>query len=274
MNNFFRKKIVIVLLVATIAVTAMMIISTAARDNTDVFTDGTGIVVSGASGIFTKAGNGISAFFDNLISAGKLRDKLLEAQIKINKLETETREITALKNENERLRELLEFKEQKNEYKSVACEITAKNPGNWYTDFTIDKGINAGITKNCAVINDQGLVGYVKEVGETWAKVVTIIDTSASVGCIVERSGDMAISESDLELMEKGSCRISYIAKDAGVVVGDYVETSGIGSIYPKGILIGRITEITPDLQGLYHVATVETAVRFDRLREVLVVID
>ncbi len=274
MNSFFRKKIAIVLLVATIAVTVLMIISTAARDNTDIVTGGTGVVVSASSGIITKTGNGISAFFDNVINADKLSDMLKEAQNKINKLEKETREITSLKNENERLRDLLEFKEQKNNFKSVACEITAKNPGNWYTDFIIDKGINSGITKNCAVITDRGLVGYVNEVGETWAKVVTIIDTSASVGCIVERSGDMAISEGDLQLLEKGSCRISYIAKDAGVVVGDYVETSGIGSIYPKGILIGRITEITPDLQGLYHVATVETAVRFDRLREVLVVID
>lgn len=272
MNNFFKRKIFTVLLVATIVVIVLMIISTVQGEKTDIVTNGTGIVVSSSTGVITKTGNSIYQFLDNIINADKLQGELSESRRQIAILEKETRDITVLKNENQRLRELLDFKNQKVDYKSVAAEITARNPGNWYTDFTINKGTDSGITKNCPVIIDKGLVGYVSEVGKTWAKVVTLIDYGTSIGCIIERSGDMAISEGDIELMESHCCRVSYIAKDAGVVIGDYVETSGVGSIYPKGILIGKIIDIMPDLQGLYHNAIVETAVRIDRLREVLVI--
>lgn len=272
MNNFFKRKIFTVLLVATIVVIVLMIISTVQGEKTDIVTNGTGIVVSSSTGVITKTGNSIYRFLENIINADKLQGELSESRRQIAMLEKETRDITVLKNENRRLRELLDFKNQKVDYKSVAAEITARNPANWYTDFTINKGTDSGITKNCPVIIDKGLVGYVSEVGKTWAKVVTLIDYGTSIGCIIERSGDMAISEGDIELMESHCCRVSYIAKDAGVVIGDYVETSGVGSIYPKGILIGKIIDIMPDLQGLYHNAIVETAVRIDRLREVLVI--
>jgi rod shape-determining protein MreC len=271
-NSFFKKKIVILTLAATFVLVTLMIVSTAVRNSADIVTDGTGAVVSATSGVLTRSKAAVSGFIENIINARELAAQLEGARAEIARLEKKTREITALENENERLRRLLDFKEKNSGFKSVAAEITAKNPGNWYSEFIIDKGSDDGIEKYSAVITDEGLVGYVGEVGKTWARVMTVIDPSTSVGCIVERSGDMAITEGDLEIMNEGACRVSYIAKDAGIVVGDYVETSGIGSMYPKGILIGRIIEIKPDLQGIYHVATLEAAVRFDRLREVLVI--
>ena len=89
----------------------------------------------------------------------------------------------------------------------------------------------------------------------------------------MERTNDRAIIEGDLTLMEQGACKMSYISKDASVVQGDYVETSGLAEYIP-GAFGGRIREITPDLQELYYRAIVDTAVVFERIKEVLVIVD
>lgn len=274
MSNFFKSRFFISIIVITVVVLVFMIFSTVSRDKSPFISNAAGVIITPVQKVFWKVGSATTGFFSQL---GKLREYKAayeQARERINELEVETREIYKLQSENERLRRLLELKESSPQFVTVGAEIIAKDPGNWYNTFIIDKGSKDGVKKNDPVITGEGLVGHVFEVGYTWSKVLGIIDSSSSLGAIVERTNDRAIIEGDLTLMEQGACKMSYISKDASVVQGDYVETSGLGGIYPPGLLVGRIREITPDLQGLYYRAIVDTAVDFERIKEVLVIVD
>ncbi len=274
MNNFFRSKFFIVLIIITLLIFALMILSTISRDKENFAEDGVGIVVTPVQRFFYSIGTSTQNFFERFRSIADYRQENETLKSRVKELEEDSRKLYTLQNENERLKSLLQLQEDKAELKTVAAKVSAKDAGNWYYDFTINRGTSSGIKKKQPVINPDGLVGYVSEVGTTWAKVITIIDEASSVGAIINRTGDRAIVEGNLELSEDGTCKLAYISKGASMTVGDYVETSGLGGIYPAGLLIGRVKNFTADEQGLYHNAVVETAVNFEKIDEVLVIID
>ena len=76
----------------------------------------------------------------------------------------------------------------------------------------------------------------------------------------------------DIDLSEKGQCKMTYISKDSKITVGDVAKTSGLGGVYPKGITVGKITEIYSENQGVSQYAEVTPAVNFDKIYEVYVI--
>jgi rod shape-determining protein MreC len=117
-------------------------------------------------------------------------------------------------------------------------------------------------------------VGHIYEVGSTWSKVIALIDPKFSAGAVIVRTGDLAVAEGNTETSLTGRCVLSYIDKNSAVMAGDYVETNGLGGIYPKGLLIGKVKEVSTDSQGLYRHAVVEPGVNFARLNEVLIILN
>lgn len=273
MNNFFRSRFFIGLIITTVIILALAIFSTVTRDKANFITDAVGVVVTPVQRVFYSIGNATGEFFGRFKSMTEYRKENESLKGRIRELENNTRELDSLRSQNERLKKLLELQDEKPEYNMVAAKVAAMDSGNWYSSFVINKGTAQGVKKNDVVITDEGLVGYIHEVGTTWANVVSIIDPKASVGSVIERTGDRAIIEGDLQLMDKGQCEMSYISKGADIAVGDYVETSGVGEVYPKGILIGKVSSFTSDEQGLYHNAVIETAVDFERINEVMVIV-
>ncbi len=271
--KFFKSKLFIVAAIVTVIVVALMILSTAFNLKSNPVGGAVGTVVTPLQRGVMGIGNGIASFLDTVGEAGQYKRLYEESQAKITELEDGIREIDTLRNENDRLRALLEFEQREQARQMIAAQVSGKSPDNWYSELLLNKGTTSGINIDNVVVTDKGLVGCVTEVGPTWSKVQTVLDVSASVGCMVSRSGDTAMAEGDSELAPNEECSMNYISKDATVIVGDNVETSGIGSVYPAGIIIGKISGITPDLQGLYNKAIIKTSVDFNNLREVLVII-
>lgn len=151
----------------------------------------------------------------------------------------------------------------------IACNVTSKDIGNWFNMFTIDAGANQGIVKNSTVINGNGLVGLVYEVGDNWSKVISIIDHKSSVGFEMLRVTD------DYDGILNGTSNYELVGElydpKAVVNVNDYIVTSGLG-MYPKGILIGRIYEVIDDKDLFLKKIKVVPAVNFKKINKVLVI--
>ncbi len=231
-----------------------------------------GMVLSPVQNFFSDIGSSVGGFFGFVFDMKDMQQENLELKDQVNELSARVRELESFGQENERLRQLLEFKDSSYEQNMIGCEVIAKDPGNWFHSFTIDKGAGDGIAVDDAVISGAGLVGRVTEVGANWSKVLTIIDTDSSVGALVSRTQDFAILDGDISLADDGKCKLSYVSKDASLVVGDTVVTSGLGGVYPEGILIGTVAEITSDSMGYSQSAVIDMAVDFQKIREVLVI--
>ena len=272
MHNFFRSKFFIILSIITVIILILMAVSTIQGDKANFAGDAVGTIVSPVQKMFRGIGEATDNFFSRFRSNSSYRTENEALKEQIKKLEEETRELYQVRNENERLTGLLSLKENSPQYDMVGARVVAKDPGAWYSMFKIDKGTKDGIHKNDVVLTEKGLVGYVYEVGTTWSTVLSIIDTKSALGVIVERTGDTAVVEGGISLMNEGKCHLFYLSREAEVAEGDFLETAGLGGIYPEGLYVGKIKSLSVDAQGLYYEAVVEPAVDFSRISEVMVI--
>ena len=131
----------------------------------------------------------------------------------------------------------------------------------------MDKGAADNIVMNQAVICPQGVVGRIAQVGPVSSKVLLLVDRHIRVGAMLENSRDIGI----LEGYGPKACRVLYLPQDSVVAVGQRVLTSGLGGIFPKGLVLGKVVEVGPDELQLYQYAKVEPAVAFSKIEEVLI---
>lgn len=272
MSFFSRNKFKILLIGVTVLLVALMALSTIPGQKANFVSDVLGVVISPVQKGISAVIGGIEGFFSSISNMQRYQEENIALREKVALLEGEVRETEELKKENARLRDMLELRDREVQYDTQAAEVIAKDAGNWFLTFTIDKGTSSGIAQGNAVITTDGLVGYVYEVGTTWARVQSIIDSTSSAGAAIKRTGDTGVVEGDLELQNEGKCAFVYLRKDANVTEGDYVETSGLGGIYPPGLYIGKVTEVTVDASGVSQRAIVQPAVSFDKLSEVFVI--
>lgn len=174
--------------------------------------------------------------------------------------------------ENRRLRELLELKDTYQEYETVGASIVAKNSGNWYSSFTIDKGTNDGLALNMNVIADGGLVGLITEIGPNFAVVTSIIDDGSRVSGMIKSTQSNCIVTGDLSSMENGLLKLDYIQTDFDISEDNLIVTSNISDKYVPGLVIGYATNVTLNDDKLTQSGYLEPAVDFANLSEVLVI--
>jgi rod shape-determining protein MreC len=190
---------------------------------------------------------------------------------RITELEKENRELERLERENKELRDALNFLDQMESFEPIGCTIIAKDPGNWFEVFTINRGSKDGIEINSPVVTAYGLVGRVSQVDLFTSKVTSIIDMDSTVAARVSRSRDILIVRGDAALRNSGLCRMDYISPDVDIMPGDIIETSGLGGIYPKGIIIGQVKDVIRNEGQFDSYAIIAPVVDFKRLEEVIV---
>lgn len=270
MKKFTKKHIIIY---ACVTALLLVIMAITFRTGKNPVGNAIGTVLSPVQKITAKAGNGIKNLAQDIFNSGKnARENEALREEKLL-LEKELRMVEGYKAENEALRSLLDLKETRTEFKSVAANIIGKDIDERKSIITIDKGTKDGVNKNSVVLVPEGLVGVVFEAGYNYAKVKTLFDEDASVSAICLRSGDMGIVESATFDPKSGKCSLNYLDRSAKTVVGDIIETSGTGGIYPRGIVIGKITEIKEDSRNLTLSAIIETEIKINSLDNVLVTV-
>lgn len=216
-----------------------------------------------------KVDSTVSFFKDS--KALKDENKILRQRVE--ELEKENDEFKTLKQKNEELKEALNLKNQLKQYQTISANIIAKDLGNWFNVFTIDKGTNDGVVKDCTVIASKGLVGRVLEAGPFSSKVITVIDIDSTVSARLTRTRNYVEIKGDLALGDQGLCKMYNIEPGVDITVGDRLETSGTGGIYPKGITVGKVKEVRQTNNELDRYAIVEPVVDFTRLEDIYVLI-
>lgn len=220
-------------------------------------------------------GSWLSGLTDNFEDAETLRTENKELKEKVDTLTAENSQLIQDREELLRLRELYDLDEQYDDYEKVGARIIAKENGNWFQLFTIDKGSNDGIQKDMNVISGGGLVGIVTEVGPNWATVRSIIDDNSNVSAMVSTTSDQCIIAGDLRLIDEGSLNLVKLTDaDNKVHVGDKVVTSYISEKFLPGILIGYISELNNDANNLTKSGYITPVVDFRHLQEVLVILE
>ncbi len=234
-----------------------------------------GIVVTVLSPLeraMTAATDAIDGFTDYFTEFDRLKAENEELKQKLAELEDKNYEIEEIERMNEWLYSYFDLAREHPEYDFAVANIVGREVGNYMTVFTLDVGTDSGVTKDMPVVTADGIVGYVNEAGTNWCKVLTVIESASAVGAYIQRTGEVGLLEGDYDMRLDGLCRLTYLATDSNVEVGDRVLSSGLGSIYPRDLVIGIVERVETDEYSRTVTAYVRPAADLEELSRVMVI--
>lgn len=225
----------------------------------------------------SKIGSGVSGFFSYFADIRDLRDEVESLKNENQELKDQLVDAEIMADENAWLYHYLTMKEERGDWSlcaaSVIASATASGEGGDYaTELTLNRGSASGIAAGMPVVTGSGLVGVVVEVGLNHCRVMTLLDTSVSVGAVTTRATENGLCEGDYARLHEGHATLKNLPEEADVEVGDIVVTSGRGSVYPYGIPIGRVTEVTANAFVRTTEAAVQPFTDFSDLTQVMII--
>ena len=215
-----------------------------------------------------------TVFFSSKAALNEENTRLKE---RVESLEAQLNRAQLAEHELEELKGLYTSEPSYADYKTLQASVVAKDAGNWFSTFLINKGSNYGIETGMNVVADGGLVGLVTDVGPNYAKVRSIVDDTSNISAMDMKTSEYCIingslkSMNEMQQIEFSELRISDKKKTAN---GDKLVTSNISSRYLKGIPIGYITEINEDAGNLTRSGKLVPIVDFEHLEYVLVILE
>lgn len=189
-------------------------------------------------------------------------------------LDTENRQLRAelvaqneLRHENERLRRLLGFVEEAT-VPTLAAHVIAEDASSWFRTIEIDRGAVDGIRDGMPVVDAAGLIGRIVRTTPHSSRVLLITDASSAVAVLVQDQRIRGVCRG-----QGGELALDFALLQDAIQVGDGVITSGLGGVFPKGLVVGFVRSVQREQFGLFQTIEVEPAVDFSRLEEVLVLL-
>jgi len=272
MRQFFTSKTFISICIIAVLLLAMMTVSAVDRGKVTVFEDIVGIIVTPIQNMVTtisdKSGD-FAAIFSEHKALIKENEQLRD---RVSELENQARDAEQALIENEALKGLLDIKQNNPDFKFCPALVVATDHSGYSYTVTLNAGSADGIKRRDVVITPEGIAGYVSEVGTTWCKVTTILDSSCEMGVMITRTQDIGVLEGDFSLASDGLCKVSYLSNEVRLSSGDSVVTSGIGGIFPAGLVVGNVQEVKPEKHGISQYAVTSPAVDIENLENVFVI--
>lgn len=169
--------------------------------------------------------------------------------------------------ENQRLRRLLDFKESQ-EIETLPARVVAEDASSWFRTIMIDKGEEHGVSEGLPVVVAEGVVGRVVRSSSRFARVLLVTDASSAVASLLQGNRARGVCRGEGERLS-----FDFVLRQEEVRVGDRIVTSGMGGVFPKGLVVGSVKTVDRMEFGLFQSITVSPAVDFSHLEEVLVLL-
>ncbi|MBQ9968513.1 MAG: rod shape-determining protein MreC [Oscillospiraceae bacterium] len=210
--------------------------------------------------------------YDYIFSYESLEAENAALKAQILEMEADVRTAQELKRENQRLQQLLELSDQHDDYRFEPAYIISWDASSWRSSFTIGKGTNKGLEAGmCAITENGQVVGLITEVGANWATVTTILDNGLEISASIASSGYTGVVQGTYRSEDTRLLRMNYLTHEAVIKNGDQVVTTG-STLYPKGLLLGKITNVSLDETGVAKYASLEASCSLEDLEQVFII--
>ncbi len=187
------------------------------------------------------------------------------------RLRERVRKLESLEEENHRLRRLLDMRTSV-KTDVVSAQVIGKNTNEFFRVARVSLDREArDIALNLPVITPDGVVGTTMKISGDTVDVRLVVDAGSGVDVVVQRTGARGFARGTGD-ETKYLLSIEYVQRTDEVEVGDLLVTSGVGRRFPKGIPVGKVTQVVKRDFGIYQQVYATPAVDFSRLEEVLIV--
>lgn len=274
MPPLFSNKRLIVLLVSIILLVAL--VGYSMRDRRSLtgpeqfMVDTVGWVQS----IFMKPAHHVAGFFRQIDEISSVYEENQVLKSHLDEYAQLAVEVNILRRQNEDLKDALDIKESLFDYTYKPALVYSRSPDRWNEYIRVNKGSEHGITENMAVITtSKGLIGKVKQVSK-FSSTVQLLTDHDRTNRISARVGDFGEVTGFIEGFDDqtGALLLKRVSTDAEIEEGQTVITSGLGGVFPEGILIGEVTHVEYDEYGLTKNAFIKPSADFNHLDYVMIV--
>lgn len=270
-KNFWSgrmKTILIAALVVAILAAVVLGLSSGAS----FFENVTGSILSPVRSAVAAIDRQFEKYYNYLFQYAKLEADNAALQSQVLSMEEDIRTVEELQRENERYKALLQLSESHEDYSYVASYITSWDSSDYKSAFTIGKGTNYGLEEGmCAITENGQVVGLITEVGFNWATVTTIMDSSLEISASIASSGYNGVVQGTFLQDGTSILRMNYLLTDAVIKNQDQVVTTG-STLYPRGLLLGYITNASLDETGVAKYATLDPSCDLGTLEQVFII--
>ena len=274
MKRLLTKYGMIVLSLA-VAIAVVLSVMTFFSSTSAVLPNIAGIIASPFRAVGTAVTETVTGWVQYFTDFEELQAEVEALRLENEELKSAIRQAERDSEENERLRELLDLREQRRDLYFEAASVVERDVSNWSSMLTINKGTAHDIAVGDCVITEEGyLVGVVTEAGLNWSTIRSLLDSETSIGALIVRSDMGAVAQGDFALMGQKRLRLNYLGAQPDVISGDLIVTSGLGGYYPSQLVIGYVEEVGTGDDGLSQYAVIRPQSEIDRLTEVFVITD
>ena len=215
----------------------------------------------------------VSGWAEVFLGARENYEENVRLREEVAALQNELARYQSLEQENGRLREMLDIRQENPGLTLLDAAVIARDPAD-FSAFTIDRGSLSGVSLYDPVMTSAGLVGYVGELSLTTARVTTLYSPDCNVGAAAADTGDAGNVTGELTLAREGLVRMELIPRDAGLSAGSLLTTTGLTGSFPEGILVGEVVDVQMEESGISLWAAVRPAADIEGASSVFVVTD
>jgi rod shape-determining protein MreC len=257
-----RDKNIIIIFFLIIIPFFFLIFSKFSSDIKYVYLSLTSPFVSRTDSAFTS----FKDFFVRVVLSNKLIDENKSLKQENKLLENKLLFYKAFEVENQRLKELLEFKKSL-DIKTISAKVIGKDITSWRKSIVVDKGAIDNVKKDAVVVSSYGLVGRVVEVGKFASRILLLTDIDFKISAVFQNNRNEGI----IEGTGKDFCIMKYVAQKADININSIVVSSGLGEIFPEGIIIGGVDSVGLGSDMFFKDIKIAPSINFSKIEEVLI---
>ena len=278
MSNKVRKekktgRKIVALIVVFIGVFCSVFFAAKGKFSTTATNGITMAIISPFQRAFSWAGSKLAFVKNSVAEISHLHEQNKQLREEVELLRAQNLTASEYASENQRLRNLLGYKQAAVQFDLVAASVIGRESASWSSVIIINRGTLDGVANNMAVVTEMGLVGHVMEAGLNSSKVQLLLDPRSSVGTLIQRPESRVAGIVEGDIKNPNFPKMVNIPKDSDVLVDDMIVTSGFGGVYPKGLVVGKIIEIHNEEGGLLKYGVIDTSVDFQKLEDVAIIV-
>ncbi len=250
------------------------VIAVATNGSSSPVTDAVGTIFSPLQKLSSIVAQKVNFLEDSFASAGSYKKEVERLQQKIAEYESQLADYNDMQHKLQSYETMLGVKENNPDFSLQRASVIGTDSADMFTSLIIDKGSNDDVSENDPVVYGSYVVGIVKKVHPSYSVVETILSPDVNISAIESKTRETAYLTTTIEQSQNGHCVLSGLSRTTSVTPGGLILTSGIGGTYPKGLIIGTVSEVSESKYDLSNYAIVEPGVNVKEIEDLFVITD
>ncbi len=274
MKNFVKSKGFRILLAIAVVLLAGIVAAASSNNSSSPLTSAVSVVFSPLSKASSYIAERFNDFKGGFISSRSYMDRVAQLEQQVADYQSKLVDYEKLQKQVEAYEKFLEVKEKNPDFQFTAGTVIGRDSADTFCSFVLNCGSNDAVEVNCPVISGEYLIGLVSEVTPTTCTVLSVYDPKVNAAAYEIRTGELGFTNTTARLGVGGTVKFAGLTKDTAVAEGGIVCTSGVGGIFPRGLIIGSVTSVKQEEGDIAYYAEVKPEIDISEVQDAFVITD